>query len=149
MHTRHPLHHLGAVVVLVLASGCGNPVALGSEAEVFLSTRTELLNAGDTLSLVGIAHNRGHVSVAAGRGCSPGIGFLVTNPAGVESDLYEGLDWLCPLSDHHVLEPGETDVVEWPWVPSAVGRYELRATLIVSEGPTLTSDAVVVHVVED
>lgn len=121
------------------AGACSDGLGPASELSVFVSAPS-FVELGDTIELVGVAHNGSESTILAGVGCEPGIGFLVTDSTTAEIDLYAGLDWLCPQRDNNVLAPGETDVVEWAWLPPAPGLYSLRSVVKIPNGPQVLSE---------
>ena len=115
------------LTLLVTVGGvaaCGDALGPAADLTVFVSVSPDRVLLGDTAEFVGVVHNGGDVTLDVARSWAPGIRFLVTDSAGTETDLYEGLAFPCPRLDSHDIEAGETDVVRWTWVPEALGVNE-------------------------
>ena len=136
------------LVVLGSVAACGDTLGPAADLTVYVSVSPDRVLQGDTVQIVGVVHNAGDVTVDVGRSCAPGIRFLVTDSAGTETDLYEGLAFVCPRLDSHDIEPDETDVVQWAWVPDAVGSYSIEAAVDVKNGPMIRSTRAEVRVNE-
>ncbi len=132
---------LALVATLALAS-CDRTI-LGPEhrLQVMVVANPEWASVGEVVELIGIAYNPTSEVIEAGRGCSPGIGFFVTDEGGVTTDLYEG-PWLCPLRDNNRLEPGETDLALFEWTPGDAGVFEIRSAVLTDAGPRSPSPPV-------
>ena len=132
-----------AVMTLFLLGGCGSPTEVGSVVSLSLEVTPTSAEPGDTIRFLGIAHNPTKAVIVTGLGCSPGIGFYVTDPGGRTTWIYDGVAFICPELDSQRLEPGETDSVTWLWaVPGATGTYQARASLDFRDGQTSLSAAV-------
>ena len=138
---------IAGVVLVPLVLACSDSLGPASELELFVRAAPDRVFLGDTVTLTGVSFNGSNETIPAGWGCSHGIGFFVTDESGVEADLYEGLAFICPLRDDNELEPGETDVVEWRWVPPAIGIYQVRSAALLGEGRTVRSRPAEVTVV--
>lgn len=125
-------------MALIVMSGCGDGLGPAGDLEVYVSAAPHLTNVGDTIELVGVAYNGSDVTIAAGAGCGPGIRFIVTDSVGTETDLMGG-PWTCQLRDSNEIEPGETDVVDWRWLPPGPGLYRVHSYVHVPDGPTIDS----------
>ena len=102
---------------------------------------------GEVLTLRAIATNHGDRSVELGYGCGAGLDFEVEAPTGERRFLLRGLPSLCPLYDSNVLEPAETDTVEYRWtVPGPQGTYRVRAGGRVRAGLAARSPVIEVKV---
>jgi hypothetical protein len=128
---------VGAVALL---AACWSAFAPEDRLEVFLTVSPTIVDLGDTVHLTGLAYNPTSVTVDAGAGCSPGIGFYVARDGAEERSVYSG-EFLCPLRDNNRIEPGETDAEAFPWVPDQVGSYRVRAAVITDAGPRSPSRA--------
>ena len=136
------------LIGLATVTACGDGLGPAGDLAVYVALSQDRVALGDTLELTGIAHNGGRVTIDAGGSCAPGIGFTVEDSTGTATDLYAGLPFLCPRRDSHDIEPGETDVVDWDWVPQARGSYFVRSVVRVVDGPTIRSSPVEVRVVD-
>ena len=136
------------VALLTIASACESPTELQRRVSVTLFASATSAVPGDTVRLLGVAHNPTGESFFMSRGCGPGIGFVVSNPEGVTRHLYDGLIFTCPLGDIHILDPHETDSISWLWrAPSSTGLYQVRASVDFHEGAPALSEpiSIVVH----
>ena len=94
-----------------------------------------------------IASNQGARPVEFGYGCGAGLDFEVEAPTGERRFPLRELPSLCPLFDSNVLEPAETDTVEYRWtVPEAQGTYRVWAGGRVPAGLAARSAAIDVQV---
>ena len=134
MSRARPRVAVAAVAAVALLAGCWSAFAPEDRLEVFLTASPTFLDLGDTVQLTGVAHNPTGVTVEAGAGCSPGIGFYAAREGAAERSLYGG-EFLCPLHNNHRIEPGETDAATLRWVPDAAGSYQVRAAVITEDGP--------------
>ena len=135
-----------AIGLLGVTGACGDPLGPAANLTLLVSATPGVVVLGDTVELTGVAYNGASATIDAGVSCAPGIRFTVTNSVGSATDLYDGLAFICPRLDSQDLEPGETDVVEWRWVPNAVGEYTVRSTVMVKDGPTVRSRGRLVRV---
>jgi hypothetical protein len=87
---------------------------------------------GQTIELRVSATNWGDETVYASNGCAPGLGFMVTRPDQERVNPFPA-SWPCVTDDTHVLEPGETDTVLFPWDPQLSGTYEVVGGLVVDD----------------
>lgn len=126
-------------------TACGE-VGPAEELSVHVSASPESALVGDTIELVGIAHNGSDVVIEASQGCGPGIWFTVTDSLGSEVELRGPT--FCPIFDSNILEPGETDVVTQDWLPPGPGLYRVRSRVVIRDGPTIDSRAQEVRVIE-
>ena len=144
-----PVRRIVTMVFLALAaSACGDVLVPLSELSLYVSASPDDARVGDTVHLVAVVNNASGVTIEAGRGCGPGMGFILADPGGTETDLFATLPWLCPGMDSHEIRPGETDVVEWPWVPEAPGVYRVWSILWVRDSRPVESQPAEVRVVE-
>ena len=98
---------LGVVVgVLGVVGACDDPLGPAAELSLLLSVSPDIVLIGDTVELAGVAYNGADTTIDAGVSCAPGIRFFVTDSAGVETDLYDGLAFICPRLDSQDIEPG-------------------------------------------
>lgn len=129
-------------------AACGDALGPAADLSLYVSVSPDRVLLGDTAEIVGVVYNGGSVTLDVGLSCAPGISFLVTDPDGVETDLYDGLAFPCPRLDSHDIEPGEADVVRWLWVPEVVGAHSVAASVGVKNGATVRSASAQVQVVE-
>ena len=102
---------------------------------------------GEVLTLRAIATNQGARSVEFVYGCGFGLDFEVEAPTGERRFPLRELPSLCPLYDSNVLEPAETDTVEYRWtVPAPQGTYRVWAGGRVRSGLAARSTAIEVQV---
>lgn len=127
---------LAAVVsVVTFLASCRSSTEPRDHAIVTVAAMPTAVAAGDTVRLLGIAHNPTSDTVFAGSGCAPGIGFYAAGTDGVTRSLYTGLVFTCELKDSNVIAPGETDSVAFAWrTPTTAGLYHVRAALGYSDG---------------
>lgn len=126
--------------------GCDGGFGPLDELELLVSA-PDFVELGDTVALVGVAYNGSSTPVTTTSGCGPGIGFLMEAPGSPEVDLYAGLGFTCQLRDSNLIEPGETDVVEWMWTPTVVGLHRVRSR-VTADGFTRVSAWARVQVVD-
>lgn len=136
-----------AAVTLVACSETVGPefslqVSVVAKAGDSAGDRAEV---GDTVELIGVAHNPTLETILAGRGCSPGIVFMLTAPDGSTENTANG-PHLCPFRDNNAIEPGETDFETYRWVAPAPGEYVIRSVVPVTEGPDILSPEVLLEV---
>ena len=136
------------VFALAVSAACGDSLGPAADLTVYVSVSPDVVPLGDTVEITGIAHNGNRVAIDAGVSCAPGIRFYLSDPMGIETDLYAGLYFTCPRLDSQDIEPGETDVVRWFWVPDAVGTYGVTSAVTVRDGPTVRSEPIQVSVIE-
>ena len=123
-------------LVLLLAPlallGCDSTMPLAHVAtEVQVSP--SVLIPGQIAELTVVATNWGEETVYASNGCAPGLGFMITPPAGQSINPYPAA-WPCASEDSHLLEPGETDAVVFRWtVPQMAGRYQVVGGVVVGD----------------
>lgn len=135
------------LVTLGGVAACDDALGPAADLSVYVSVSPDRVLLGDTTEFVGVVHNAGSVTLDVGVSCAPGISFFVTDPDGVETDLYDGLAFICPRLDSQDIEPGETDVVRWLWVPEVVGVHSVAASVTVKNGATVRSESTQVQVV--
>jgi hypothetical protein len=137
-----------SLALLLVLSACDSPTQLiGHVVQLTLDVTPTSGVSGDTIQLVGIAHNPSDFVVEVGLGCAPGISFHITRPDGRTASLYQGLLFTCQGKDSNWLEPGETDTVRWSWpMPDTTGAYQARAALEFRDGQINLSSATVILV---
>jgi hypothetical protein len=136
------------LVALGVSTACDDGLGPAANLTVYVSVSPDVVLLGDTAGIIGVAHNGASATIDAGVSCAPGIRFFVSDPLGIETDLYSGLAFNCPRLDSQDIEPGETDVVHRTWVPEAVGTYGVRSAVTVRDGPTVSSEPIQVRVIE-
>ena len=108
-------------------SGCDSgtgPELIRTKLEV----ESAIVSAGDEIELRVIATNLGHRTVELNGSCGTPFVLEVQSPNGSRTFLLRDVPSICALSDHHVLEPGKTDMMTLRWTaPEQTGRYRLRA----------------------
>jgi hypothetical protein len=90
-----------------------------------------VVGLGEKVRITVITTNRSSTAVQT-YGCGPGLGYEVTLPDGSRRQPLEGLAYTCPLHDSNLLEPAETDTLEFEWQPP-----EQRGTYVVQGGVRL------------
>ena len=137
---------LSAVLTLVLwLTACSSSLAPEDRVEVTLVATLSTVAVGDTVHLIGVAFNPTPTQIQPASGCAPGIGFYVRDGSGDEVSLYDGLGFNCARLDSQDIDPGETDSIQFAWVPSSTGTYQVRAALVFA-GPRSPSDPVAITV---
>jgi len=139
------VRRLAVVGGLLFTAGCTLSTAPEDRVEMTLQATPTTLTLGDTVHLLGIAHNPTSTEIVPESGCAPGIGFYVRDQSGVEMSLYAGLVFTCQGRDSQLIAPGETDSVRFRWVPEERGSYQVRAALVF-EQPRSSSSATPVTV---
>lgn len=81
---------VAATCTVALFGACTSSFDPTERVEVTLLAAPVMIEQGDTVHLLGIAYNPTAQEVSAGVGCTPGIGFYVTDPSGVSISLYDG-----------------------------------------------------------
>ena len=131
-------------LLLTLAPACGEPI---DHLVVSLAADRAIAAPGDTVRLLASVYNPTSSVLEIGYGCGPSLDFLVTDPQGSTISLLEGMVFICPLLDYHVLEPGETDSIPWNWTaPAPRGSYGVRSAVRTSGGLSSPSSPVTVDI---
>lgn len=143
--TARDVLRVAAIVGLHLSTACTSGLAPEDRVETTLVATPTSLELGDTVRLLGIAHNATSSEIQPESGCAPGIGFYVVNETGVEMSLYDGIGSECGPRDSQTIGPGETDSVLFSWVPTASGLYQVRSALVF-DGPRSPSEAIPITV---
>lgn len=136
-----------ATLLVMGASSCTD--ALGPDSfMVLVSAPDDGVLVGDTVVLLGVAHNSTGSEIRGTTECGPGIRLEMQDPNGAPIDLYEGILQTCELRDSHIFLPGETDAEEVTWVPEQPGTYSVESTVSIRSGQLFRSDMVLIRVVE-
>lgn len=103
---------------------------LTSELRVTPST----VSPGDTVRLLVATTNRSARRITS-MTCGFGLDFEVTTPAGEVTYPIREMPAICPVLDSNILEPFETDTVEFPLIASGIkGIYRVRGGVRLLSG---------------
>lgn len=119
---------------------------------VTLTLGRSVVTSGDTIEFIATATNTGLQRVRIGVQCGPALDVAIRLPGGGERSALTDLlgsngAFICPLTESHFADPGETETVRIRWrVPSAPGTYSAVSGLRRADGLGNVSEPVVLTV---
>jgi hypothetical protein len=140
-----PRKLVAVLATLMLAVGCDGVTTPFSAVVTRVEAEPTSAAVGDAVLLRAIATNYGKKSEIFMAGCGEGLDFEIELPNGQRRFLLRGLLTPCAPYDSNVLEPAETDTVNYAWTVPASGTYRIWAGVRIAEG--IAARSAPVHVV--